>query len=57
MSKCVVCKSEVEWSKVKDVFEHILKQADRHGVESLTEQKQVVYESLCCSAKCYKQLK
>lgn len=57
MSNCVVCKKEVNWTKVQEEFEHIFKQADRHGIESLTEHKQVICEGKCCSSECYSQLR
>lgn len=57
MSKdCVVCHSKVDWALVKEEFAELLDQADTHGVESLTEHEQVVYEGLCCSTGCYKRL-
>jgi len=54
--KCVVCNREADWTKVKEAFESILDQADRYGVESLTEHQQVVYLGECCSPECYQAL-
>jgi len=57
MSKrCVVCNAEVDWAKIQQEFGHVLDQADRCGVESLTERQQVVYLGLCCSPECYEEL-
>jgi len=54
MSKnCVVCHGKVDWALVREEFAELLDQADVHGVESLTEDQQVVYEGLCCSTNCY----
>lgn len=54
--KRVVCNKEVFWQKVKKDFEEILTQADTWGVDSLTENEQVVWEGLCCSHKCFNKL-
>jgi hypothetical protein len=46
--KCAVCGNKVDWGLVK-----VLDQADHHGVDSLTENQQVVYLGKCCSIDCY----
>lgn len=56
MANCVVCGRTVDWTYVKDEFAEVLEQADRYGVESLTESQQVVYEGECCSTNCYLRL-
>lgn len=56
MSKCVVCKQEVKWKEVQEIFEHVFDQADHYGVESLTEHQQVIYHGMCCSDECYQRL-
>lgn len=56
MDKCVVCRGKVDWSEVKEEFSEILDQADTLGVDSLTENEQVVYEGSCCSRECYDKL-
>ncbi len=55
--KCVVCNAEVDWAQVQQEFEGILDQVDRYGVDSLTEQQQVVYLGLCCSRECFEHLR
>ena len=58
MSKvCVVCKEPVPtWSEISDDFEDLLDDVDRYGVESLTENLQVVYHGEICSYLCYERL-
>ena len=56
MGKCIICGNTVDWDIVKEEFDYILAQADAHGVESLTENQQVVYEGLVCSDECYNKL-
>lgn len=56
MGDCVVCGRRVDWSFVKEEFAELLEQADSHGVDSLTEAAQVVYEGKCCSTNCYLKL-
>jgi len=56
MGKCVICKEKVDWKFVCDEFEEILQQADHRGVESLTENEQVVWEGGCCSQECFDKL-
>ena len=53
MGDCVVCGRRVDWAFVKVEMAEILEQADRYGVDSLTEAQQVVYEGRCCSINCY----
>lgn len=53
MGDCVMCGRRVDWPFVKEEFAEILEQADRHGVDSLTEAQQVVYLGMCCSINCY----
>jgi len=54
--RCVVCKDMVDWDLVKEENEEMFEQVDRCGVESLTENEQVVYEGKCCSFGCYDEL-
>ena len=54
--RCVVCKNPVDWGLVREDFEDMLEQVDRLGVESLTENQQVVYECKCCSFECYENM-
>ncbi len=46
---CPVCKTPINphknWEHIKDMYDEILDQADYLGVESLTEQEQVLYEN------------
>jgi len=53
MGDCVVCGRRVDWTFIKVEFAEILEQADRYGVDSLTEAQQAVYEGMCCSINCY----
>ena len=53
MGNCDVCGKKVDWPVIKEEFAEILEQADSHGVESLTEAQQMVYEGRCCSVNCY----
>jgi len=57
LGTCAVCKGNVEWVLVKEVFSDIFDQVNAHGVDSLTEHQQVVYEGMCCSEECYYKLK
>ena len=50
---CVACGDKVDWDFIKDQFSDMLAQVDYHGVDSLTENQQVVYEGRCCSYGCY----
>lgn len=52
MSTCMICKEPVRVDILLDELGHIFAQADRHGVESLTEQEQVVYEQRICTVHC-----
>ncbi len=54
--RCVVCKGQVDWDLVKEEFEDMFPQVDCLGVESLTEDQQVVYEGKCCSYACYEKM-
>jgi hypothetical protein len=54
---CVVCKGKVDWERVKEENEGMFMQVDFHGVESLTERQQTVYEGNCCSHECYEKLR
>ena len=56
MNLCVVCGKPVEAVLVKEEFPELLAQADARGMESLTEQQQVVVEFKCCSESCYERL-
>jgi len=50
---CVVCKGVVDWDSVKEEFGELFEQVDCLGMESATEQEQVVMEGSCCSLECY----
>ncbi len=54
--KCIVCNEQVDWAQVLEELGAILDQADRYGVESLTEHEQVVFLGLVCSRGCYNNL-
>jgi hypothetical protein len=54
--RCVVCKEAVDWDLVKEENGEMFAQVDCLGVESLTENEQVVYEGKCCSYACYDKL-
>ena len=58
---CVVCGCTVDWDYITEINEddhgELLMQVDQLGVDSLTEQEQVLYEGLVCSWKCYDKLK
>lgn len=56
MGKCVVCKQTVDWDVVCVTFWDMLNQVDYFGVDSLTENEQVVYEGMCCSQECFDKL-
>jgi len=56
MRLCVVCNKPVEAALVKEEFPELFAQADACGMESLTEQQQVVVEFKCCSESCYERL-
>ena len=56
MANCIICKEQVDWSQVVEEFEDVLRQADTLGMESLTEQEQVVCEGLVCSFDCYEEV-
>ena len=53
---CVVCKGVVDGDVVKDEFGELFEQVDCLGMESATEQEQVVMEGSCCSLECFIQL-
>jgi len=53
MKLCVVCGKPVEAVLVKEEFPELFAQADACGIDSLTEQQQVVVEFKCCSENCY----
>ncbi|MEE8207943.1 MAG: hypothetical protein V3T88_03180, partial [Nitrosomonadaceae bacterium] len=55
-NRCVVCKEQVDWDLVKEEFEDMFPQVDYWGVDSLTENQQVVYERKCCSYECYENM-
>jgi len=54
---CVVCKKLVDWSMVLEDFEELFDQVDTYGMESLTEQEQVVVEGGCCSIECFEKIR
>jgi len=56
MANCIICKEQVDWTLVVEEMEDILRQADTLGMESLTEQEQVVCEGLVCSFACYEEV-
>ncbi len=49
---CIYCGKPVEWGVICDEFDDLLTQVDLLGVESLTEQEQLVYEGKLC-VDCY----
>lgn len=53
MNLCIICKQPVEASLVKENFPELFAQADALGINSLTEQQQIVVEFKCCSKECY----
>jgi hypothetical protein len=55
-SRCVVCKGMVDWDLVKREFEDMFEQLDYHGIDSLTENEQVVLENRCCSIECFEEM-
>ena len=57
MTKCTVCKNDVNWEEVIEVFEEDLEQLDSFGWYSLTEHQQMVAEGKICSTECYENLK
>ena len=54
--KCIVCGAEVDWENIKKEFREELDRVDMYGVESLTENLQVMYEGKVCSRYCYENL-
>jgi hypothetical protein len=50
-----MCGNDVNWYFVieEDAFQHIFYNVDRHGVECLTENKQLVYQGRICSENCF----
>ncbi|MBW2647845.1 MAG: hypothetical protein JRE23_17080 [Deltaproteobacteria bacterium] len=56
LNTCVVCVRPVDRGLVREEFADMLTQVDCHGVESLTEKEQVVYEYMCCSRECFDNL-
>jgi hypothetical protein len=56
MTTCTVCKNPVDLSLVKEEFGELFSQADALGMESLTENQQVVLERKVCSIECYDRL-
>jgi hypothetical protein len=56
VSDCIVCGNKVDWDLVKEEFPELLDQVDHYGVDSLTENQQVIYLGKCCSANCYDKL-
>lgn len=57
MSVCKVCTEQIDSNAVNEEFEDLLKQADLHGTQSLTEHEQMVFEGKICSGTCFEQLK
>ena len=56
MRLCVVCNKPVEAVLVKEEFPELFAQADAWGMDSLTEQEQVVVEFGCCSTRCFENI-
>jgi hypothetical protein len=56
MKNCAVCGNPVDWNQVTDEFGEMFAQADALGMESLTEQQQMVLEGKVCSIECYENL-
>lgn len=53
---CVVCKGPVDIEVVMGDFAEVFAQADALGMESLTENQQVLVEGSCCSDECFDKL-
>lgn len=56
MTKCIICKKEVDWDLVVEEFDYVFERVDFYGVPSLTESLQVVYEGKICSHLCLGEL-
>lgn len=54
---CIICNRKVDLGCIKEEFSSIFNQVDTHGVDSLTEHEQCVYEGLVCSPICFETLK
>jgi hypothetical protein len=58
MNPCVICQKPIDeknWNKIKKKHKKMLKQVNNYGVDSLTENQQVLYMNLVHN-KCYKDL-
>ena len=55
-STCIICKGDIDSDIVHDDFNELFEQVDCLGMESATEQEQVVLEGCICSLECYIQL-
>lgn len=53
MAICMMCLEEVDRDVLLDELGYIFAQADRLGMESLTEFEQVVTEDRICGVDCY----
>ena len=53
---CVICGKDVDSDIVHEDFEGLFQQVDFHGMESATEQEQVVLEGSICSYGCFEKL-
>ena len=53
--QCIICKKEVVFEDLQEseIFQYACELADYYGVDSLTEDLQVIYEQLLCSEPCY----
>ncbi|MDI6814396.1 MAG: hypothetical protein QMD10_12825 [Desulfitobacteriaceae bacterium] len=49
---CIYCSKPIEWGVICNEFDDLLDQVDQWGVDSLTEQEQLVYEGKLC-IDCY----
>jgi glycerol kinase len=59
MGTCVVCGREVDIQEVQEneLFLEIFQRADFWGMDSLTEQEQIVCDAKCCSETCFYNMK
>lgn len=57
---CVVCKKEVNKTEnmadIRDEFNYLMEQVDHLGVDSLTENEQVLYEGKVHAYHCFEYL-
>lgn len=55
MSLCKICNEEINDDIFEEDFEELMARADAFGLQSLTENEQVVLEGKICSSKCYEE--